>query len=1158
MKQVYHAIFRNYLTIMAIAVTIFSMAIPAHALDVSTYAASSRLASGNWVKVRVSGTGMHLISETQLRSWGLEPSRTKVYGYGGKRLPDRLDTDYVDDMPQTPSEYVGGRGVFFYAVGTRTWTKNAIGGFTTAHNPFTDYGFYYLSDSGDDERFIPTESGSPVNPNGLDASVFLCNLVHENDLSSPGNVGFLLVGEDFRYNPSQTFNFQLENPADNQECKMEVSFAGHTQGGKGTLSFTVNGTQLPTVSSDSFDPITGGYNKGRLHNIRKSFAFSGSKLNIGVKLAYAGTLMRANLDYIAISYPRHLVMPSDRNLSFSIDRGQVVLGGAGSDTRVWDVTTPLEATRLNVSVADGKVAWNSSFGAGVRDYAAWEPGGNYPAPAFVENVTSQNIHAKSTPDMVIFTPAQWRNQAERLAQLHRDDPVEPLEVLVLTDKQVYNEFSSGSPDAQAFRKVLKMFYDRGIGNAVGGADSKLRYALFFGRLTFDPRLLTPNVKALGYPMLPGWFTDSGMSENDSYTTDDMFAFLQDGSGVNLGRDRLCIAVGRLPVVSEKEAKAAVDKINYYNTRMPADDWKNNVLVFADDQDHADHMEDADIMSDFMSKSASGDDLFIRKIYSDEFELINNEYPEAKSRLLRILDEGVALWAFQGHGSPTGLTHEKVVTFTDLNSLDLRHWPVLYAATCDFVKWDDPARSGAEVLFNNPNGGVIAAISAIRPVYISMNGQLSAAFGRCFFDRDDDGNIVTIGEGYRRAKNDYRNERGELVADENKLRYVLLGDPAVRIVTPSNRVVLDEIAGVPVSAFDSDDEPPTLMARQETKVKGRVVSASDGQTMTDFNGMLYVTLYDAEESVTTRGNGKDGSPFTFDRQGGRLFAGNAVVSDGEFTLNLIMPAEVANNYRPAAFNLYACSNSRENPVEAASVCRKLYVYGEDPEAVPDNEPPVIESIYLNHPTFVNGAQVNPNPMLIARVTDNRAINLSNSGVGHVMTLSLDNGDQTYGDVAEYFTPLTDGTPGGNIYYPLSNLKDGYHTLTLRVWDVGPNSAEATVEFFVSRGLPPTIYDVYTDTNPVQDQANFYVTHDRPDRQVEVTVEVYDLMGRRLWSATESGRSEMFNTMPITWDLLDSGGRRVPRGIYIYRATVSDADSGEQTSTASRKLAVRGVN
>jgi len=1126
------------------------------AFSIDTYAASSRLSSGNWVKVSVSETGMHLITDAQLRSWGLEPSRTKVYGYGGNRIPNRLDSNYIDDLPQTPSEYIGGKGVFFHAYGIRTWSKNSVGGFSPKRNPYTDFGYYYLTDSGEDVRLAPEKSGSPE-PGADKPAVYMCNLVHEKDLSSPGEIGFLLVGEEFRFNPAQTFRFQLENPADEYEAKMEVSFVGHTQGGKGTLSFSVNGNQLPTTTADSFDPMSGQYNKGRLHNVRKSFSFSGSNLNLEVKLSYAGTLLRANLDYIAISYPRNLVLPATKNLSFSTDQSIAALGGVGAGIRIWDVTNQLDITNIDAAI-DGSIAsWRSSYGTGVREYAAWEPDGSFPQPTLVETVNPQNIHAKPTPDMVIFTPTLWRNQAERLAQLHRDDPVEPLEVLVLTDKQVYNEFSSGSPDAQAFRKALKMFYDRGL--SPDGSSSKLRYALFFGRVTFDPRLITGNVKALGYPMLPAWFTDSGLSDNDSYTTDDLFAFLDDDSGVNFGRDRLRIAVGRIPVVSEKEAKMAVDKINYYMTRMPAGDWKNNVLVFADDQDNGTHMNDAETMVKFMSASDAGGDVFLQKVYSDEFELINNEYPEARTRLFRILDSGVALWIFTGHGSPNGLTHEKVVTFSDLNSLDLRHWPMLYAATCDFVKWDSPNRSGAELLFNNPNGGVIAAISAIRPVFIALNGLLSAALGRSMLGRDNDGRIITIGEGYRRAKNDFRDKEGTLMADENKLRYVLLGDPAMRLVIPSNRVVIDEIAGVPVSAFESEtDEPPTLMARQETNVKGRVVDMLNGQTISDFNGMLYLTLYDAEESVTTRGNGGEkGSPVTFNRQGGRLYAGNAVVSNGEFSFNIVMPAEVANNYRPAAFNLYARSNSVANPVEATGVCRSFYVYGEDPEAVPDNNPPVIESIYLNHPTFENGGEVNPNPMLIARVSDDRAINLSTSGVGHTMTISLDNGDRTYGDVVEYFTPFTDGTPGGTINYPLSNLKEGYHTLTLCVWDSGLNSAEATLECYVSPNIAPTIYEVYTDVNPVQDCANFYISHDRPDRQLTVTVEVFNLMGRRLWSATESGRSDMFTTMPITWDLLDTGGRRVPRGIYIYRATVSDSDSGENTSTASRKLAVKGV-
>ena len=134
----------------------------------------------------------------------------------------------------------------------------------------------------------------------------------------------------------------------------------------------------------------------------------------------------------------------------------------------------------------------------------------------------------------------------------------------------------------------------------------------------------------------------------------------------------------------------------------------------------------------------------------------------------------------------------------------------------------------------------------------------------------------------------------------------------------------------------------------------------------------------------------------------------------------------------------------------------------------------------------------------------------------MVLSLDNGNKTFSDVADYFTPYTDGTPGGTIAYPLENLAVGAHTLRLR--------------------------------------ANFYVTHDRPDRDLTVTIEVFDMMGRRLWQATQNGRSDMFQSMPITWDLTDFGGRRVGRGIYLYRATVSDDNSGDKTATEARRIAV----
>lgn len=84
------------------------------------------------------------------------------------------------------------------------------------------------------------------------------------------------------------------------------------------------------------------------------------------------------------------------------------------------------------------------------------------------------------------------------------------------------------------------------------------------------------------------------------------------------------------------------------------------------------------------------------------------------------------------------------------------------------------------------------------------------------------------------------------------------------------------------------------------------------------------------------------------------------------------------------------------------------------------------------------------------------------------------------------------------------------------------------------------------------AEFYVEHNRPDAILDVTLTIYNLMGRMVWSATETGKSDMFTSFPIEWDLTDTSGRRVPQGIYIYRAEISTDDSS--SATASKKIMV----
>lgn len=278
-------------------------------------------------------------------------------------------------------------------------------------------------------------------------------------------------------------------------------------------------------------------------------------------------------------------------------------------------------------------------------------------------------------------------------------------------------------------------------------------------------------------------------------------------------------------------------------------------------------------------------------------------------------------------------------------------------------------------------------------------------------------------------------------------------------------------------------------------------------------------------------------------------GSAPVKGGLFTLNFSMPEMIADNFRPAAMSMYAYATNSN--AEAVGTNRDFYVYGlHEPEKA-DEEAPAIDLMVLNHSGFKTGDVVHPSPMVIAHVSDNLGINLSNNGIGRQMTLTLDD-FETYNDVSLFYTPDTDGSAAGTINYPLESLGEGPHTLRLRVFDTTGNSCTATIDFTVADGMAPCVFDVFSDANPASTAANFYVRHDRPEAVTTVTVSVYDLMGRPIWTGAAKGMSDMDLSTPVTWDLTDMAGHRVKRGIYLYRASITS--DGTVYETTSRRIAV----
>ena len=134
------------------------------------------------------------------------------------------------------------------------------------------------------------------------------------------------------------------------------------------------------------------------------------------------------------------------------------------------------------------------------DYVAvtWEKpapfagfGSQIPAAEYVYGITPQDHHADGAADMVIIIPTSQKllKQAQRLKEFH--ETYDGLRVNIVPADELYNEFSSGTPDANAYRRYLRMLSDR----AATAADMP-KYLLLFGDCVWDNRMLTADCRLL--------------------------------------------------------------------------------------------------------------------------------------------------------------------------------------------------------------------------------------------------------------------------------------------------------------------------------------------------------------------------------------------------------------------------------------------------------------------------------------------------------------------------------------------------------------------------------------------------------------------------------------------------------------------------------------
>lgn len=763
--------------------------------------------------------------------------------------------------------------------------------------------------------------------------------------------------------------------------------------------------------------------------------------------------------------------------------------------------------------------------------------GSFPDAEYVYNITNQNHHADSAADMVIIIPTSQKllKQANRLADFHRQH--DGMRVNVVPADELFNEFSSGTPDTNAYRRYMKMLYDR----AETEADMP-SHLLLFGDCVWDNRMLTQDCRNMSPDdYLLVFESENSFSETTCYADDGFYCLLDDGEGANLlSSDRPDIAVGRFPVTTEAEAKIMVDKTIGYVENKNAGSWQNTIVFMGDDGDDNVHMHDVNEVAD--ATISAHPEYLVRKImwdaYPQETSASGHGYPAVTNLIKRLQSSGALIFDYGGHGRPDQVSHENVLRLTDFKAFSNKNLPLWVTATCDIMPYDGVEPTIGETAVLNENGGAMAFFGTARTVFVPQNNAINRAFMKYVLTYDSNGKPITIGEAQRLTKSYLITSSEDRSA--NKLQYQLLGDPAVALHLPTQKVVVDSINGISVN---DTQKKATLQAGSIATICGHIEGNND------FTGLVSATIRDSRELITCNMNASAAadSAFAFYDYTKYLFNGSDSIKNGKFNISFAVPMDINYSDKAGIMNFHAVSSDKQ--MLAHGYCTNFIVGG---TATVDNDS-IGPSIYcyLNSPSFVNGGNVNSTPYFVAQITDANGINSTGNGIGHDLQLIID------GDMAKTYT-LNDnfvydfGTyTSGTTYYQLPELSAGKHTLKFRAWDILNNSSTVSLDFNVVRGLTPKLFNVGVTKNPASTSTTFIINHDRVGTTMDVDIDVFDASGRLLWTRHESGVSTG-GAYTSTWNLCTDSGQQLQTGVYLYRVRV--ACEGSSQASKANKLVV----
>ncbi len=1112
-------------------------------LKSAQYAPHSVLAKGNWYKIQVDKTGVYKLTYSDIQAMGvtmssINPGTIRLFGNGGGMLPEANSGSRYDDLTEnaisvvTAAQGVFGPGdyILFYGTSPDKLNLNPVTlKFEHSLNIYSDFTYYFLNFDGGTGLRITGQESSALTPTNTCTS-YTQGMFYEKDLLNFINSGKYWVGERMDAGnaifelPEFTFPNIKASSLSAVRYRLTAKAAS-------TTSFTVkaNGASLstPTCSAAS------NYNYATERIETRTFVPASEKIKISFQYSGTGTSI-GWLDWMELNVTCDLKFTGGQMLfadPVSVKQGNVTdfqLQASTPNVTIWEVTDPLRAKRVNTEL-QGTVSRFALKTDSLRQFIAWD-NTKFLAPKFTEKVVNQDLHGIAATDMLIVTNKIFLDQANRLAEHHRT--FDGMSVTVTTNEQIFNEFSSGAQDVAAIRDFARLLYRK------PETGKKLRYLLLFGDGSFDFKDRVPN----NTNRVLTFQTKESLNSVYSYASDDFFGMFDENEG-NDAVGLIDIGIGRFPVNTSEEAKVAVGKCIFYanNSVASQGDWRNKLCFVADDGNSNTHFRQVEKQICPLIESIAP--VFnLNKIYLDGFKQISTpggqRSPDANTAINTNLANGVLLMNYTGHGGETGWTEEGILVVRDINSwTNYNNMPVFMTATCEFSRYDDPARiSAGEYVFLNPVGGGIALFTTTRLANAGTNIGLTLHFYDTLFSKHN-GEYPRFGDVIAYAKNKMGGYDASLVRN-----FVLLGDPALKLAYPKHDVITTQINGRSI-----DQDMDTISAMEHVDIKGIVADAS-GNKLSGFSGILDIKVFDKARTLKTLGSEPGDYPDNYTVQDNYIYQGMATVTNGDFNVKFIVPRDIDYSYGQGKISYYA----HNGETDANGFSKQLVIGGSGSEST-DNAGPLI-SLFMDDGNFQNGGITGDTPWLFAKLRDENGINTISNGIGHDIVATLDGDNSSAIVLNSFYRSDIDNYQSGIVNYKFAQLTEGVHTLTLKAWDVFNNSSETTISFTVAKNISITITNMVVHPNPFMENVVVEFETNLFDSPVDAHLEIFNINGSLVAStASQKLLSQGYKAGMLTWDGRSVSGSAVLPGIYLV--TVRAGNGKSDTVKASRVVKVR---